>query len=301
MVSPPVSPGAASTESRAGIRDPRKLSTKGESLYELLGLSKDATPEEIRRAYRRLALRCHPDKNPDDPKAGEKFAELNRANVILSDETKKEIYDKYGSYGIYVSETVGDEAAMTYLRLNNPCLKCLCITFFILTGCCCCLCCCFCCSCCRKAPEEDLLDIPPDSDDEMYQSMGNRGDGSTGQPISSEPITGLSVFRYFASHRPSPILYIFSTFLRFCPPSACVRICVHSPNQTFLDELTATTATTYFLTFFSPYISLSTNRTLYFVRTILAAQSRNNFLEHCLLYDLRLASGASWKFLRRAE
>ncbi|KAL5110152.1 hypothetical protein TcWFU_003793 [Taenia crassiceps] len=170
MVSPPVSPGVASNESRAGIRDPRKLSTKGESLYELLGIPKDATTEEIRRAYRR-------------------FAELNRANVILTDATKKEIYDKYGSYGIYVSETVGDEAAMTYLKLNNPCLKCLCVTLFILTGCCCCLCCCFCCSCCRKVPEEDLMDVPPDSDEEeAYRNASDRGGDSPRQPISSEPI-----------------------------------------------------------------------------------------------------------------
>ncbi|VDK33392.1 unnamed protein product [Taenia asiatica] len=188
MVAPPASPGVSSNESRAGIRDPRKLSTKGESLYELLGIPKDATPEEIRRAYRRLALRCHPDKNPDDPKAGEKFAELNRANVILTDATKKEIYDKYGSYGIYVSETVGDEAAMTYLKLNNPCLKCLCVTLFVLTGCCCCLCCCFCCSCCRKVPEQEFMDVPSDSDEEAHQNTSDRGDDSFKQPISSEPI-----------------------------------------------------------------------------------------------------------------
>ncbi|KAM3184277.1 hypothetical protein ACTXT7_008657 [Hymenolepis weldensis] len=125
---------ASIPENHTGLRDPRKLSTKGESLYELLGIPKEASPEDIRKAYRKLALKCHPDKNPNDPKAGEKvmlfivcylvqFTEINRANGILNDPKKKEIYDKYGSYGIYVSETVGEDAAMTYLKLNNPCLK----------------------------------------------------------------------------------------------------------------------------------------------------------------------------------
>uniref|UniRef100_A0A5K3FQH6 J domain-containing protein n=1 Tax=Mesocestoides corti TaxID=53468 RepID=A0A5K3FQH6_MESCO len=192
-VPPPASPGAASGHSRASVRDPRKLSTKGNSLYELLGISKDATPEEIRKAYRKLALRCHPDKNPGDPKAGEKFAELNRANMILTDDTKKQIYDKYGSYGIYISEKLGDETAMMYLPLTNPCLKCLFLSCFFLTGCCCCFCCCFCCACCRKMPEdyEEYMDIPPESDEDAAA-----GDNRTGgdaqqqqqQPVSSEPI-----------------------------------------------------------------------------------------------------------------
>ncbi|VDL62153.1 unnamed protein product [Hymenolepis diminuta] len=154
---------ASIPENHAGLRDPRKLSTKGESLYELLGIPKEASPEDIRKAYRKLALKCHPDKNPNDPKAGEKFAEINRANGILNDPKKKEIYDKYGSYGIYVSETVGEDAAMTYLKLNNPCLKCLLVSCFFLTGCCCCLCCCFCCSCCRKHPysyeDEEIYEV----------------------------------------------------------------------------------------------------------------------------------------------
>ena len=65
----------------------------------MLGLKKDATPDEIKRAYRKLALKFHPDKNPDNPEATEKFKEINRAHSILSDETKKNIYDEYGSFG----------------------------------------------------------------------------------------------------------------------------------------------------------------------------------------------------------
>ncbi|KAI8485210.1 DnaJ sub C member 5B [Branchiostoma belcheri] len=76
----------------------RSMSTSGESLYQVLGLKKDATPDEIKRAYRKLALKFHPDKNPDNPEATEKFKEINRAHSILSDETKKNIYDEYGSF-----------------------------------------------------------------------------------------------------------------------------------------------------------------------------------------------------------
>ncbi|VDO07405.1 unnamed protein product [Rodentolepis nana] len=189
---------ASSPEGIPGLRDPRKFSTKGESLYELLEIPKDASPEDIKRAYRRLALKCHPDKNPDDPKSSEKFAEINRANVILTDPKKKEIYDKYGSYGIYVSETVGEDAAMTYLKLNNPCLKCLLVTCFFLTGCCCCLCCCFCCSCCRKQScefeDEQLYEMErEDSDNDRNRTNDNNEGGynynsQQSNPISSEPI-----------------------------------------------------------------------------------------------------------------
>uniref|UniRef100_A0A0X3PW34 J domain-containing protein n=1 Tax=Schistocephalus solidus TaxID=70667 RepID=A0A0X3PW34_SCHSO len=152
------------------FRDPRKLSSEGQSLYQLLGIEKNAPPEDVRKAYRKLALRCHPDKNPDDPNAGEKFAEINRAHAILSDESKRAFYDKYGSFGLFMADQMGEENAELYLRLNNPCLRCLLVTCFILTGCCCCLCCCFCCSCCRTYKEEttpdpeDLFERPEDED-----------------------------------------------------------------------------------------------------------------------------------------
>lgn len=65
-------------------------------LYEILGVSKDATQDEIKKAYRKLAMKYHPDKNQGDEKAEEKFKEINSAYEVLSDESKRAQYDRYG-------------------------------------------------------------------------------------------------------------------------------------------------------------------------------------------------------------
>ncbi|KAF3860793.1 hypothetical protein F7725_001048 [Dissostichus mawsoni] len=67
----------------------------------------------------KLALKFHPDKNPDNPDASEKFKEINNAHSILSDGTKKNIYDKYGSLGLYVAEQFGEENVNTYFVLSS--------------------------------------------------------------------------------------------------------------------------------------------------------------------------------------
>ena len=64
--------------------------------YKVLGIEKGASKEEIKRAFRKLARKYHPDVNPDEAKSGEKFKEINEAYSLLSDDKKREMYDKFG-------------------------------------------------------------------------------------------------------------------------------------------------------------------------------------------------------------
>ena len=71
-----------------------------QDFYELLGVAKDATPQEMKKSYRRKAMKYHPDRNPDDKAAEEKFKEISEAYEILSDDQKRAAYDRYGHAGI---------------------------------------------------------------------------------------------------------------------------------------------------------------------------------------------------------
>src|SRR5688572_7263690 len=68
--------------------------------YEVLGISKGASEAEIKKAYRKMALKYHPDKNPGDKEAEEKFKEAAEAYEVLSDANKKARYDQYGHAGL---------------------------------------------------------------------------------------------------------------------------------------------------------------------------------------------------------
>lgn len=75
--------------------------------YEALGVKKDASQDEIKKAYRSLARKYHPDVNPDDPNAEEKFKDINEAYQVLSDEDKRQKYDRFGSQWKQYQQTGG--------------------------------------------------------------------------------------------------------------------------------------------------------------------------------------------------
>src|SRR5262245_7355467 len=81
-------------------------------LYKELGVSRDASPEEIKKAYRKLAAQLHPDKNPGDKRAETRFKAVNRAHQVLSDADKRKVYDEFGEEGL--REGFDVQAARSY-------------------------------------------------------------------------------------------------------------------------------------------------------------------------------------------
>lgn len=134
-----------------------RYSTTGESLYQILGVPKTASPDDIKKAYRRLALRYHPDKNPGDVAAADKFKEINRAHGILEDTNKKKIYDTYGSLGLYWAEQIGEDN-FNSAWFTSTWFKVLFICCGLITCCCCCFCCCNCCGKLKSPSEEEMFE-----------------------------------------------------------------------------------------------------------------------------------------------
>lgn len=177
--------------------------------------------------FRKLALKFHPDKNPDNPEAADKFKEINNAHAILNDPTKRNIYDKYGSLGLYVAEQFGEENVNTYFVLSSwwakvrepPCSwercspagavgggaffsvltrapplpQALFVVCGLATGCyfCCCLCCCCncCCGRCKPRPRDaqDQDFYVSPEDLEAQLQSDERGERSHASP---EPAAG---------------------------------------------------------------------------------------------------------------
>ncbi|HEY2390716.1 MAG TPA: molecular chaperone DnaJ [Candidatus Angelobacter sp.] len=88
------------------------MATTQKDYYGLLGIKKTASAEEIRKAFRKLARKYHPDVNPNDKKAEEKFKEISEANDVLSEPKKRKIYDQLG----YYSDNIDPAVAEAYAR-----------------------------------------------------------------------------------------------------------------------------------------------------------------------------------------
>jgi molecular chaperone DnaJ len=86
-------------------------STQTKDYYGVLGVKKTATSDEIRKAFRKLARKYHPDVNPNDKKAEEKFKEISEANDVLSDEKKRKIFDQFGFYSDQIDPAQAEAAA----------------------------------------------------------------------------------------------------------------------------------------------------------------------------------------------
>ena len=87
------------------------MATQTKDYYSTLGVKKTASADDIRKAFRKLARKYHPDVNPNDKKAEEKFKEISEANDVLSDEKKRKIYDQLGFYSDNIDPAAAEAAA----------------------------------------------------------------------------------------------------------------------------------------------------------------------------------------------
>jgi len=173
--------------------DVHRLSRVGESLYELLDVPKESTHQDIKKKYRKMALKYHPDKNPNNPEAEEMFKKINHAHSILSDEKKRTVYDKHGSFGLYLSDQFGDEFVDTFMTMSSRWFQCFILSCFCLTGCCFGCCCCFCCFgfCCGKCkPSVEGEDGEFPDLAEFENEEGAAVDGP--EVVTSQPPVGTS-------------------------------------------------------------------------------------------------------------
>src|ERR1700693_2780720 len=97
--------------SQTGRRQKIMATTTKKDYYGTLGVKPTATAEEIRKAFRKLARKYHPDVNPKDKKAEERFKEISEANDVLSDEKKRKIFDQFGFYSDNIDPAAAEAAA----------------------------------------------------------------------------------------------------------------------------------------------------------------------------------------------
>ena len=95
------------------------ISECGEDYYKILGVKRNASKHEIKKAFNKLSLKYHPDKNKDNPeKAKEKFIKIANAYEVLSNDTKRKIYDQYGEEGVKANEQGGGTGQTNFQNMN---------------------------------------------------------------------------------------------------------------------------------------------------------------------------------------
>ncbi|KAE8681648.1 DnaJ protein ERDJ3B [Hibiscus syriacus] len=95
------------------------IAIAGKSYYDILQIPKGASDEQIKRAYRKLALKYHPDKNPGNEEANKRFAEISNAYEVLSDSEKRGIYDRYGEEGLKQHAASGGRGGGTGVNIQD--------------------------------------------------------------------------------------------------------------------------------------------------------------------------------------
>src|SRR5262249_55778625 len=91
-----------------------------EDFYKILGVKRDAKPDEIKKAYRRLARKYHPDVNPGDKAAEERFKQMSEAFDVLSDPKKRAVYDRFGQYSDNLADAAARGGGATYTQAGAP-------------------------------------------------------------------------------------------------------------------------------------------------------------------------------------